>query len=137
MVLAWVLNAVALAVGALLGARTLIDPKWTARFVRLQADEQGGGFAGFRATFGGMLAASHAVALFMTLRYLDGGDYVIGAAAIGAAAVLGAAWGGACGGRLLAIWRDAADTRFNRIGAGVEALLSLAIAAPWIAWAFS
>lgn len=137
MTLAWILNALALLFGAGLGARALIDPKWAARFVRLKADDQGGGFAEFRATYGGVFLASHAVALLMTLMYALGGEYVIGVAASGGAVALGAAWAGSCGGRVLAMLLDGADTNFNRISAVVEAVLALAIAAPWLAWYFA
>jgi len=137
MTFAWIVNALALAFGAALGARAIVDPKWAARFVRLKADEQGGGFAEFRATYGGLFLAPHAAALVMTLMYLVGGEYVVGVAATGAAAVLGAAWAGASGGRVLAIIADRADTRFNRLSAGVEAALALAIAAPWLVWVTS
>lgn len=136
MVFAWVLNALALTFGAALGARALLDPKWAARFVRLKPDEQGG-FAEFRATYGAALAAIHVVALMMTLMYLGGGEYVVGVAATGAAAALGAGWAAASGGRVLALLLDDADTRFNRMRAGVEAALALGIAAPWIGWYFS
>jgi hypothetical protein len=137
MTFAWILNALALAFGMGLGLRALFAPKWAARFVRLKPDEQGGGFAEFRATYGGMFLAAHAVALIMTLMYVGGGEYVVGVAATGAAAALGAGWAGACGGRLLAMLLDSADTRFNRLSAAVEAALALAIAAPWLAWYFS
>jgi hypothetical protein len=133
----WVLNALALAFGVGLGARALFDPKWAARFVRLKADEQGGGFAEFRATYGGVFLGVHAIALIMTLMYVSAGEYVVGVAATGAAAALGAGWAGSSGGRVLAMLLDGADTKFNRLSAAVEAALALAIAAPWIGWYFS
>jgi hypothetical protein len=133
----WVLNALGLAFGALLGARALADPKWAARFVRLKPDEQAGGVAEFRATYGGMLLAMHAVALLLTLRYVLAGGYLIGVIATGAAVALAAGWAGASGGRVLAILLDGADTKFNRLSAGVEAVMALAIAAPWIGWYFT
>jgi hypothetical protein len=133
----WWLNALALAFGAALGARALYDPKWASRFVRLQADEQGGGFAEFRATYGGVFLGVHAIALIMTLMYLTAGEFVVGVAATGAAAALGAGWAGASGGRVLAMLFDGADTRFNRLSAAVEAAMALAIAAPWIGWYLS
>lgn len=137
MTFAWILNALALLFGVGLAARGLIDPKWAARFVRLKPDEQGGGFAEFRATYGGLFLAAHAAALLMTLMYALGGEYVIGVAASGGAAVLGAAWAGSCGGRVLAMLLDGADTKFNRLSAVVEAALALAIAAPWLTWYFA
>lgn len=134
MAIAWGLNVLSLLLGAGLGARALIDPHWAARFVRLQADEQGGGFAEFRATYGGVFLGLHLVALVMSGAYLFGGEYVIGVAATGAAAALGAGWAGACIGRLLAIWRDGARTRFNYMSVGVEAAVALSISAPWAVW---
>lgn len=137
MLIAWLLNALALAAGAALGARALFDPNWAARFVRLKADDQGGGFAEFRATYGGVFLALHLVALLLTLRYLLAGGAVIGVCATGAAAAISAAWGGAAFGRLVSMWRDKTDTRFNRLSAGVEVGMSLAIGLPWIVWALT
>lgn len=136
MQLAWWIAAAALLFGAVLGARALIDPKWAARFVRLTPDEQGGGFAEFRATYGGVILGIHAVALLLSLRYLLSGEHVVGVAATGALAVLAAGWGGSAFGRVVAIWRDGADTSFNRMSAAVEAGLSLIIAGPWLLWLF-
>jgi|CXWL01.1.fsa_nt_gi hypothetical protein len=136
--LAWSLNAIALVFGVGLGARALVDPHWAAKFVRLQADEQGGGFAEFRATYGGVFAVSHFVALLLTLKWMLGGEFIFGIYAAGAAAALSAAWAGACGGRSLSMWRDAGTrTPFNQLSAGVEAGFAFAIAAPWLAWAMT
>jgi hypothetical protein len=131
---AWGLCALALLVGAALGARALIDPEWAAKFVRLKADEQGGGFAEFRATYGGVFLGLHLVALVFTLFYLWGGEYVIGVCATGAAAVISAGWAGAAFGRVIAMWRDGADTNFNRMSAGVEITMAFAIGMPWLVW---
>ena len=133
---AWILNAIALAFCAGLGARALIDPNWAARFVRLKADEQGGGFAEFRATYGGLFFASHAAALYFTLRWVLGGGEIIGLFAAGAAAALAGAWIGASGGRAFALARDRSlVTRFNIYSMCTEALLAALIGAPWLAWA--
>lgn len=137
MMIAWWLNAIALAFGAGLGVRALIDPHWAARFVRLKADEQEGGFAEFRATYGGVFALAHAAALFLSLRYIQNGEHVVGLTAAGGAAVLAAGWAGAAGGRCLSMWRDGMRTRFNMMSAGVEAALALMIGAPWLVWFFS
>ena len=130
---AWILNALALAFCAGLGARALIDPNWAARLVRLRPDEQG--FAEFRASYGGLFLASHAAAFYFTMRWIFGGEAVIGIFAAGAAAALGGGWIGASLGRVLAIASDRAlATRFNVRSAGAEAVLALLIAAPWLAW---
>jgi len=136
MALAWWLNALALAFVTALGVRALFNPKWAARFLRLNPDAQAGGFVAFRAAYGGIFAAAHGAALLLSFRYIVGGELVVGMAATGAAAALAAGWaGGACG-RALSMWRDGVRTRFNKISAGVEAALALAIAAPWLVWYF-
>lgn len=137
MLIAWVLNALALALGAGLGARALVDPYWAQRFVRLRADDQGGGFAEFRATYGGVFLFLHLAALGLTLRYVTAGGAVIGVAAAGASAAIAAAWAGAAFGRVIAIWRDGADTKFNRLSAGVETGMACLIGLPWLAWLLS
>ncbi len=134
MLFAWVVCALGLTFGAGLGARALFDPNWAQKLVRLKPDEQGGGFAEFRATYGGLIFLAHLLALGMSGFYLLGGEFVIGVAATGATAALSAAWGGAALGRAIAIWRDGADTQFNRISLGVEVLAAAVIGAPWIAW---
>ena len=134
MIFAWVACALGLAFGAGLGARALFDPHWAQKLVRLKPDEQGGGFAEFRATYGGLIFFAHLLALGMTGFYLLGGEFVIGVAATGATAVLSAAWGGTALGRAIAIWRDGADTKFNRLSLGAEVIAAAAIGAPWITW---
>ncbi len=135
MLIAWILNALALGIGVILGARALIDPRWAAKLVRLNADEKSGGFAEFRATYGGLFLGAHAAALALTLQWLASEQYLIGVAASGAAAVLAAAWGATAFGRALAMWRDAADTRFNRVSTAFELLVAAAIGGPWLLWA--
>jgi hypothetical protein len=134
MLFAWGLSVLALVLGAALGARALIDPRWAARFVRLKEDEQGGGFAEFRATYGGVFLALHLVALMFAGIYLWGGEYVIGVCATGAGAAVAAGWAGSAFGRIIAIWRDGADTKFNRMSAGVEAAMAFAVGMPWLVW---
>jgi len=134
MVFAWGVSALALILGVALGARALIDPDWAAKFVRLKADEQGGGQAEFRATYGGVFFGLHAAALLLTVFYLIGGEFVIGVCATGAGLVVAVGWAGAAFGRGIAIWRDGADTKFNRLSMAVEAGMALAIAMPWIVW---
>lgn len=134
MVIAWIVSALALAFGAGLGARAMLDPHWAQRLVRLKPDEQGGGEAEFRATYGGLFAFAHGVALIMVLRYLFSGEHVVGVAATGAVAVLSAGWAGAAAGRIIAMARDNADTEFNRKSVAVEAAAAVAIALPWLLW---
>ncbi len=132
--IAWVLNALALVFGAVLGARAVLDPHWAAKLVRLKPDEQGGGFAEFRATYGGLFFFAHAVALYFTLQWLFAGEFTMGVYAAGAAAVLCAAWIGTALGRAFSMWRDGAVTKFNRLSAIVETVTGICIGLPWLLW---
>lgn len=135
MSVAWVFCALAQVFGVALGLRALFDPHWAARLVRLKADEaQPGGFAEFRATYGGLFAFAHGVGLLFTLKYLLDGEHVVGLVATGAAVPLSAAWGGAAFGRIVSMLRDRTVTRFNLISVGAEALIALCIGAPWAVW---
>ena len=134
---AWVLNIAALAFGAFLGARAMIDPLWAARLVRLKPDdEHPGGFAEFRATFGGMFAATHGLALLLSLHWVFFGAFAIGAYAAGASLVLGAGWIGTGAGRALSMLRDKTSTPFNRLSLVIEITTGLLIASPWMVWTF-
>lgn len=131
---AWVLNALGLLFGAVLGARGLLDPKWAARLVRLQPDEQGGGFAEFRATYGGVFLGLHAVAFVLTMNWILYGEAPVGTTAVGAAAAIAAAWFGAAFGRAVSMLRDGTRTRFNELSAVFELAVAAAIGAPWFVW---
>ena len=131
---AWGLNALALMFGALLGARAIIDPHWAAKLVRLRPDEQGGGFAEFRATYGGLFFFAHATALYFTLQWLFNGEFTLGVYAAGGAAVLCAAWVGTAAARTFSMWRDKTDTKFNRLSALIEFATGLCIGLPWLLW---
>jgi hypothetical protein len=132
--IAWMLNLLGLLFGAALGARGLMDPHWAQRLVRLKPDEQGGGFAEFRATYGGVFLGLHAVGFLLSLKWVTGGEAVLGTAAIGASAAIAAAWLGAAAGRALAMIRDGAATAFNRLSAAVELAMAAAVGAPWLVW---
>jgi len=132
---AWCLSALALAFGAYLGARGLLDPHWAQKLVRLSPDEQGGGFAEFRAIYGGWFLGLHAVALIFVLEWMFRGEGVIGTTAIGATAAIAVAWGAAAAGRVISMLRDdGAQTRFNRLSAAVEVAMAALIGAPWLVW---
>lgn len=135
MLIAWGLHALALAFGAFLGLRGLLDPKWAAKLVRLKEDEQGGGFAEFRATYGGVFLGLHVAALYLTIGYLRSGALIPGVTAAGAAFVLAVGWAGAAFGRVISILRDpGCNTPFNRLSAVVETAMAALIGAPWALW---
>ncbi|MES1202310.1 MAG: DUF4345 family protein [Pseudomonadota bacterium] len=136
--IAWLLTLLALSFGTYLGARALIDPKWAARLVRLKADDaQPGGFAEFRATYGGVFLGLHGLALLITLHWVMYGQEVVGSLATGAVLVLSAGWFGAAFGRAVSMWRDGTRTQFNVISCVIEATIGLFLASPWIAWFIS
>lgn len=133
---AWALNALTLALCAGFGARAVVSPDWAARFLRLQPQQRSEDFAMFSATMGGLFLASHAAALYFTMKWIFGGEGVIGIFAAGAAAALAGAWIGSALGRGVTLLKDRAlATQFNLRAAGVEVLLGVLIGAPWLVWA--
>jgi hypothetical protein len=131
---AWCLSALALAFGAYMGLYALIKPRWVQKLVRLQPDEQGGGFAEFRATYSGIFFATHFVALAFSVRWILAGGALVGVAATGACAVISALWGGLAFGRLIAMWRDGVRTGFNVFSTCFEGGMALVTAGPWLIW---
>jgi hypothetical protein len=132
---AWCLSALALAFGAYLGARGLLDPQWAQKLVRLQPDAQGGGFAEFRAVYGGVFLGLHGLALCFVLAWIFVGQTTMGAVAIGATAVISASWFGAALGRLLSMLRDGGtQTKFNQLSVGVEIAMFALVGGPWLLW---
>ncbi|MDX2238467.1 MAG: DUF4345 family protein [Hyphomonadaceae bacterium] len=131
---AWIAAALALLIGAGVGLKGMTDPHWAARLLRLQAEaERPGGFAEFRATFGGLFLFAHAFAFYFVARTILSGNDVTAVIAGGAVGVLSAAWGGTAFGRLVAMALDKADTPFNRASTAFEILIAAALAAPWMA----
>lgn len=134
--MAWTLNALTLLVWMAAGVQAFFYPKWAAHFVRLKADDaRPGGFAEFRATYGGFFAALHGAGAGVSLFWLWKGDAIMGLYATGAAFALSAAWMGAAAARAVSMWRDGTWTKFNLYSAAVEAGTALLIAAPWLVWA--
>ncbi|MFT3727360.1 MAG: hypothetical protein QM759_06025 [Terricaulis sp.] len=132
---AWCLSALALGFGAYLGVRGLLDPHWAQKLVRLQPDAQGGGFAEFRAVYGGVFLGLHLVALLFVMSWIFIGKAGMGSTAIGATAVIAASWFGAAFGRVLSMLRDdGTRTQFNRFSVGIELVMFALIGAPWLLW---
>jgi hypothetical protein len=126
--------------GAGMGLYGLINPKWAANLVRLRDDpEKAGGFAEFRATYGGLFLAGHAVALWylvdlLRLRPTFDVAGIMGVAehamAFGALTVCGALWIGTGLARGVSMLLDGTGTKFNQGSALFELALGLAILAP-------
>lgn len=121
------LAAIGLAFGAVIGLGSLLSPAWAAGVVRLQADpEKPGGYSEFRATYGGLLFMTHAVALVVLLT-TDLGWIV--------AAPIAAGWFGAAIGRSMSLVFDKDElqaTAMNPTWIATELALGLAIGAPYI-----
>ncbi|MFZ4602304.1 MAG: DUF4345 family protein [Caulobacterales bacterium] len=119
------LALIACALGAGLGLKGLLDPAWAGRLLRLRDDpERPGGAAEFRATFGGLFLAAHAVLAYFL---------VVGPAPMGqgGAAVLACAWIGTAIGRGLSIALDPPSrTGFNAASTAFEIVVGLLLAAP-------
>jgi len=132
--LSWLLAILALAAMGGMGAYALINPRWAARFMRLRDDpERPGGFAEFRATYGGLFFGTHAAALLLILFYLRSGSDVIGLSAGGAVFVLGAGYGASAFGRAISMLRDGTRTKFNMGSTFFELAVAFCLWAPWIA----
>ena len=116
--------AVALSLGALYGLVSLLNPRFAAGSVRLQANpKRPGGYAEFRATIGGIFFALHAFALGALILYSETGP----------AFTVAAGWIGAAIGRALAILLDGAHNiapSYNAKLILLELVFTLAIAGP-------
>lgn len=120
-------------IGALLGLVALVWPAKAAEIVRLRPDrDAAGGFAEFRATYGGLLLMAHlAVLLAIVMREQAGM-----ASVIGASFAVGAGWLGATIGRALSMLVDQREhqtrTGYNTFSTLFELALALALLAPWL-----
>lgn len=134
---AWIAAALALAVMGGMGLRSFFDPKWGAKLVRLRDDpDHPGGFAEFRATYGGLVFASHMIALLLIVQFLRTGREQWAMYAGGAVLALGAGYIGAALGRTLSLWRDGTRTSFNLSSIAFEFGAAVMLWAPWLIGVF-
>ncbi len=120
-----ILAVAACALAGGMGAYGLVNPGWIAGIVRLTPTEGlVEGRSEFRASFGGLFAASHGFAAWALITSQPG--------AAMAAAVLGAAWLGASFGRTISLFADGALTRLNIFNVGFEITLGIALLLPLI-----
>lgn len=128
-----IVSGAAAVLGAALGLYSLINPAWGASVVRLRpAEDKPGGWAEFRATYGGGFLLLHgAVLLAIVMREQAGMASVVAA---GFAA--GAAWLGMAIGRGVSIVLDharhATRTGYNAFSVAFELAVGLALMAPWL-----
>ena len=129
----WFLAGIAAGVGTLMGLLSLINPRWGASVVRLAPDPRWkGGWAEFRASYGGALVLLHgAVLLTLAMSFQAGAGAVMGASFAASCYWLGMAIG-----RVISIFVDREKetaTGYNIGGVAFELVLAAALGAPFIA----
>ena len=127
-----IISGAAALVGALLGLGSLISPAWGASVVRLQPmADRPGGWAEFRASYGGGLLLLHgAVLLTLVMSFQAGAGAVMGSSF--AASLY---WLGMVIGRGLSMLADAEQetrTSYNLMGLGFELVMAGALGAPFL-----
>jgi hypothetical protein len=128
----WMLAAGAAVIGALMGLASLVVPRWGANVVRLvPAPDLAGGWAEFRASYGGALVLAHGAVLLTLLMSARAGS----GAVMGASFAVGLYWLGMAFGRALSMLLDAKQntrTRYNAAAIVFELVMGLALCAPFI-----
>ncbi len=121
------LSMAGLAFGAYAGFMALIAPERIASLLRLQADPaRPGGYAEFRATFGGVFLMVHLATLILMQRLSDTGAILV-------VLPVAFAWLGAALARLASMALDReknGEGGINRYWVGLEIVIALMIAAP-------
>jgi len=128
-----ILAGVAASIGAALGLVALVAPAKAAEIVRLRPDwDAPGGFAEFRATFGGLLLFAHLAVLLAIWMQARAGM----ASVIATSFAVGAGWLGAAIGRTVAMAVDHREhqtrTAYNAFSTVFELVLALMLLAPWL-----
>lgn len=128
----WILAGIAAVIGACMGLLSLINPRWGASVVRLAPDPRfKGGWAEFRASYGGALVLLHgAVLLTLVMSFQAGAGAVMGASFAAALYWLGMALG-----RVVSIIADREQetaTGYNYGGVAFELVLATALGAPFL-----
>ena len=127
------LTGIAAALGALMGLAALIVPRWAANVVRLTASEtKPGGWAEFRALYGGGFLLVHGSVLLTIAMMAQAGRNSVVAAGF----AVGALWLGMAIGRTVSVLADhkAHQTRtpLNLFSIPFEIVMGLALWAPWL-----
>ena len=130
--LTWIVAMIAALIGSGMGLMSFCVPRWGANVVRLAPDPRfKGGWAEFRASYGGAILLPHAaVLLTMAMSFQAGTGAVIGASFIAATYWLGMAIG-----RVISMVFDLEEdtvTRYNALGVGFEVVMGFALALPFL-----
>lgn len=126
-------TVIAAAIGCLMGGASLVVPRWGASVVRLQADPRWkGGWAEFRASYGGAFFLGHAAILLTFFMRSQAGP----AALMGTSFAMGAFWIGMALGRIVSMLADNRDhetrTGYNLAAVGFETVMGLALWSPFL-----
>lgn len=124
---------IAATLGALMGLASLFRPDWAASAVRLApAGDKPGGWAEFRALYGGGFLLAHGSVLLTMAMMTQAGRGSVVAAGF----AIGALWLGMAIGRSVSVLVDAkahrTRTPFNIFSIGFEIVMGLALWAPWL-----
>lgn len=127
-------TVLAATVGCVMGAASLLVPRWGASIVRLQPDPRwNGGWSEFRASYGGAILLGHAAVLLTYGMRARAGE----AALMGTGFAMGALWIGMAIGRIVSMMADHGEhgtrTPYNYLAVGFEAVMGLALWAPFLA----
>jgi hypothetical protein len=126
--------AVGLVIGAGMGVLGLVRPDLAARIVRLREDQPGGA-AEFRATYGGLFLFAHGKALGLWFLVLHEVESFMGVptywTGMGMLAVCSVIWLGSAFGRTVSVLADSTGGAFNYGSIAFELAMTLLIAAPW------
>ena len=128
----WIIAGLAALLGFGMGFAALVTPRWAQSVVRLAPDPRWkGGWAEFRAGFGGALCLLHgAVLLTLVMSFQAGAGAVMGSSF--AASLY---WLGMVIGRGLSMLADAEQetrTSYNLMGLGFELVMAGALGAPFL-----
>ena len=132
MSLSWMLAGLAAAIGAIMGLMSLAMPRWGANVVRLAPHpDMEGGWAEFRASYGGALVLAHGAVLLTLMMSAQAGA----GAVMGASFAVGLYWLGMAIGRAISMVVDADQntrTRYNAAAIVFEAVMGVALCAPFL-----
>jgi hypothetical protein len=128
----WIIAGIAALAGSVMGLLSLINPRWGQSVVRLAPDPRWkGGWAEFRASYGGALMFLHAaVLLTLVMSFQAGAGAVMGSSFAAACYWLGMAIG-----RILSIVADREKetaTSYNVAGVAFELVMAVALGLPFL-----